>query len=312
LCKAATAKQSFPAIDEDFSLTVTKNFVNIDFMRNHTFGRNNGVFALLLMIPLTVYSQIAARSAFEVATVKENPAPDTATSRYIVCHGTDSGDPQIPLGRCISRGLPLGWVVAEAFDISVSQAGQLIVGKFPVLSEIYDIEGKAENPVPRAELRLMLQSLLAERFKLAVHREKKEVPTFALVVAKNGPKLTPVLVDKDCVTSTTLGPCHGFMGGRGRGLHGQSVSMKDLAVNLTNWAGSIVIDNTALPGLFNIQTTPWVPDNPGPNFAAEAGTDPANLPTLFTMLQEQLGLRLEARKETVEVLVIDHIEKPSR
>src|SRR5215472_13472776 len=98
-------------------------------MLNHTFVRNNGVFALLFMIPLTLYPQIATTPAFEVATVKENPAPDTATSRYIVCHGTDGGDTQIPLGRCISRGLPLGWVVAEAFDISVSQASQLIVGK---------------------------------------------------------------------------------------------------------------------------------------------------------------------------------------
>jgi uncharacterized protein (TIGR03435 family) len=60
-----------------------------------------------------------------------------------------------------------------------------------------------------------------------------------------------------------------------------------------------------------IQTTPWTPDNPGPNFGAEAGTDPRNLPTLFSMLPEQLGLRLEAQKEPIQILVIDKAEKPA-
>ena len=271
----------------------------------------NAALLFLMTIPLTALSQVRTTPTFEVATVKANPSPDTATARYIVCHGTDGGDAQVPLGRCVARGVPLGWVVAVAFDIPVTQARQFIVGNFPVLDEFYDIEGKAESPTTRAELERMFQALLAERFKLAAHREKKEVAAFALVVSKNGAKLKALPQTKDdCAASTTLGPCHGFMGGRGRGLHGQSVSTKDLAVNLTNWAGAIVVDKTELPGLFDIQTTPWVPDNPGPNFAAEAGTDPANLPTLFTMLQEQLGLRLVAQKETVEVLVIDHIERP--
>src|SRR5262245_33341257 len=92
-----------------------------------------------------------------------------------------------------------------------------------------------------------------------------EVAVFDLVVAKGGAKLYLAPKDKECVASTTLGPCHDFFGGRGRGLHAQSVSMVDLAAELTDWADRIVLDKTGLTGLYNIQTTPWTPDNPGAN-----------------------------------------------
>jgi uncharacterized protein (TIGR03435 family) len=202
-------------------------------------------------------------------------------------------------------------VIAYAYDIPLMQMGQILSGGPQWMDEVYEIEGKAEKPTTSADMKQMLQSLLKDRFHMTSHREKKEVAAFALLVAKSGSKLQAVPKNKECVASPTLGPCHGFIGGRGRGLHGQSVSMADLAINLTNWAQRMVVDKTGLDGLFNLETTPWVPDNPGPNFAAEAGTDPANLPTLPTMLQEQLGLRLEAQKETIEVLVVDHLEKPT-
>ena len=131
-----------------------------------------------------------------------------------------------------------------------------------------------------------------------------------MVEVKGRTKLELAPKDKECVPSQKLGPCRDFFGGRGRGLHAQSVSMADLAAELTYWTDRIVLDKTGLPGLYNIQTTPWTPDNPGPNFKAEAGTDPENLPTLFSMLPEQLGLRLEAKKERVEILVIDRLERP--
>jgi uncharacterized protein (TIGR03435 family) len=156
----------------------------------------------------------------------------------------------------------------------------------------------------------MLQSLLLERFKLVSHRETKEVAVFDLVVAKGGAKLQLAPQDKECVPSATLGPCHDFFGGRGRGLHAQSVTMADLAAELTDWADRIVVDKTGLGGLYNIETTPWTPDNPGANFAAEAGTDPRNLPTLFSLLPEQLGLRLDGQKKPIQIFVIDKVEKP--
>jgi uncharacterized protein (TIGR03435 family) len=264
--------------------------------------------------------QQAVRASFEVAAVKSNN--DRAAIHSGSCHGIDFStstdgiigempDSNAPLGRCIARALPLKALIAIAYDIRVSQTNQFIEGGPGWLSDTYDIDAEAEKPVPLSQLRLMLQSLLAERFKLAVHRTKKELPVFDLVVAKGGPKLQEAAKDKECIASATLGPCHNFAGGRGRGLHGQSITMTELALNLSFWAGQAVINKTALSGAFNIVTTPWVPDNPGPNFAAEAGTDPANLPTLFTMLPEQLGLRLEAQKEPIDVVVIDHLERPA-
>jgi len=279
-------------------------------MMRNTLNLTASVILTLLAPGAMAYGQNLPAPSFEVATVKPGVVSD---ARYAFCHGTDNeaGVPaSIPLGRCITKGVPLRIVIAYAYDVPMMQMGQIISGGPQWMDDVYDIEGKAEKPTTSADMKRMLQSLLKDRFRMAVHREKKEVAAFALLVAKSGSKVQAVPKNKECVASPTLGPCHGFMGGRGRGLHGQSVSMADLSINLTNWAQRMVVDRTGLDGLFNIETTPWVPDNPGPNFAAEAGTDPANLPTLPTMLQEQLGLRLEAQKETIEVLVIDHLEKP--
>ena len=266
----------------------------------------------LAAILLSLFSspQSPSTPQFEVATVKPVGPVEGPGLRYVACHGTDNTvAATVALGRCISKSVPLRLVVAYAYDLPGFMIGQVLVSNSPILGDVYDIEATAGQPVPHAQLRMMLQSLLQERFKFVAHREKREIDVFALLVAKSGSKLKLAPKDSPCVDSATLGPCHGFMGGRGRGLHGQSVSMDDLAENLSNWAGRTVVDKTGLNGLFNILTTPWVPDNPGPNFAAEAGTDPANLPTFFTMLQEQLGLRLEARKQMADVLVVDHIEK---
>jgi len=279
-------------------------------MMRNTLNLTASVILTLLAPGAMAYGQNLPAPSFEVATVKPGVVSD---ARYAFCHGTDNeaGVPaSIPLGRCITKGVPLRIVIAYAYDVPMMQMGQIISGGPQWMDDVYDIEGKAEKPTTSADMKRMLQSLLKDRFRMAVHREKKEVAAFALLVAKSGSKVQAVPKNKECVASPTLGPCHGFMGGRGRGLHGQSVSMADLSINLTNWAQRMVVERTGLDGLFNIETTPWVPDNPGPNFAAEAGTDPANLPTLPTMLQEQLGLRLEAQKETIEVLVIDHLEKP--
>jgi uncharacterized protein (TIGR03435 family) len=272
------------------------------------------------LLTFLIAAQNATLPAFEVATVKPSSAGrgtnfTVPQARYIGCHGTDSpqtGAPTgatVPLGRCIARN-SLKSVIGYAYGIPQSQTDRVISGGPQWLDDPYEIEAKAEKPVPARELKLMLQALLLDRLKLALHHETREVTVFDLVVAKGGAKLQPAPKDKECVSSTSLGPCHDFFGGRGRGLHAQSISMADLAAELTDWADRIVLDKTGLPGLYNIQTTPWTPDNPGPNFAAEAGTDPQNLPTLFSMLPEQLGLRLESQKEPIQILVIDRAEKP--
>jgi uncharacterized protein (TIGR03435 family) len=160
---------------------------------------------------------------------------------------------------------------------------------------------------------LRLLSLLTDRFKLKVHRITKELPVYELVVAKNDPKLQPTKEAHDS---------------RNRGMHirdgrmtATALSMESLAANLSGQTSRVVIDKTGLTGHYDF-TLNWTPDqrrsdplasgesSPGPrgNSVDDGG---ANGPSIFTALQEQLGLKLVPQKGPVEILVIDHIEKPS-
>jgi uncharacterized protein (TIGR03435 family) len=138
----------------------------------------------------------------------------------------------------------------------------------------------------------MLQSLLADRFKLRLHYETREQPIYELVVAKGGLKLKPLPPDQR--------PGGGrFVRGE-IALNGRSVAT--LAHFLTQFAGRSVVDKTSLAGNYDIDLK-WTPDD-------QQGTPDAG-PTLFTALQEQLGLKLISAKGPVQVLVVDHAERPS-
>jgi uncharacterized protein (TIGR03435 family) len=156
-------------------------------------------------------------------------------------------------------------------------------------TELFDIEAKATGPATTAEFRLMVQSLLADRFQLKLHRESKEQAVFHLVVGKNGPKLTPV-------DSAGLG-----IGLGKTQLNGRGANMSGLAGVLSSRVGNEVSDKTGLAGFYNFTLT-WTPDEAA---ATETG------PSIFTALQEQLGLKLEPSKGVVEMLVIDGVERPS-
>jgi len=203
-------------------------------------------------------------------------------------------------------------------------------------SEVYHIEAKAEGPTTQAQLKLMMQELLADRFKLKLHQEKREMPVYALVVGKNGHKLKPAPADRDCGgqsrrdhryelgASDITGQCHGFIPEDGA-LRGQSIDMSDFAEMLSIWAGRIVVDKTGLDGLFDIKMPRMISaealnvmasrESAGarggvPGGAIEPRMLPDNVMTPFAAL-EQIGLRLESTKAPVEVLVIDNIERPT-
>ena len=169
----------------------------------------------------------------------------------------------------------------------------------------------------------MLQALLADRFKLAIRRETKELQVYALVVGRNGSKLQKANIEEeDCPAVFTSGvSCHSFMGGMGRGLHGKAVNMTDLAKFIENWTDHPVVDSTGISGLFSIETEGWTPMRGPPPRPAEApppGTPPSGdgdmgdptRPTLFMVL-EKLGLALKHDKGLVDVYVIDHVERPT-
>jgi len=169
----------------------------------------------------------------------------------------------------------------------------------------FDIDAKADDYTTAAMEKLpareqgsmgreMLQSLLADRFKLRVHYESKVQPVYELVLAKGGFKLKPLPADqKPGVMS----------GGPGKMIiHGMPIAAFAHFLSQTNLAGRFVVDKTGLTGNYDIDLK-WTPDD-------QQGTPDAG-PTLFTALEEQLGLKLVPAKGPVDTLVVDHVERPT-
>ena len=179
-------------------------------------------------------------------------------------------------------------------------------------SERFDIEAKVDGPAAeqmrtlsreqrKLQMQAMFQQLLADRFKLSVHWETRELPVYALVVAKSGPKLTAA-TKPDSGTSSSNGQ---FMA---RGMTLAEIS-QSLTQELARELGRVIIDKTGIAGRYDV-TLKWTPDADGAS--PDKGTeDTSSGPSIFTALQEQLGLKLESTKGPVQVLVIDHIEMPS-
>jgi uncharacterized protein (TIGR03435 family) len=259
-------------------------------------------------------SQPKEAVAFDVVSVKLRKNPGPKDVRF----------PSFSGGR-FTATVPLGMVIAEAYRVPINPSARL--SGIPDWARgpegVYDIDATAVIPAglttsARDErVRLMLQALLADRFKLAIHRETKEMAVYSLVVGKGGPKLEKAEIDeKDCPGSPADGlPCHQFNGGMGRGMHARAVSMEDLANYAGNWTDRPLLDKTGIEGLYKIETQPWLSmqlmTTPPPAGAkSESGADLADLPTLFQVF-EKLGLKMESTKDKVDVYVIDHIERPS-
>jgi uncharacterized protein (TIGR03435 family) len=309
-------------------------FVSIQKIMKH--GAKAGmVLMMLALLPVLSQSQATQQPSFEVASVKPvkmGPGlikgPVTVT---LGCHGTDSHSPGItlPMGRCISRFEPLRMIIALAYDVPPAlmypYEGKVVIGPDWINSEVYDIEAKAESPASEAQLKLMLQTLLAERFKLKLHRENREMPVYALVTGKNGVKFTKAPAERECgeqkrsdhrfeLGATELGEqCHGFVPDKG-GLAGRSVDMSDVAEMLAIWAGRKVIDKTGIEGLFDIRMPQMIAANVGLSAQTDEksgrGGNVISIPTVFEAV-EQFGLKLESTRGPVEVLVVDSIERPS-
>ena len=185
-------------------------------------------------------------------------------------------------------------------------------------TEGFDIEAKvAPADVPTLgkmafeQRRTMFQSILADRFKLVVHHETRELPVYVLSVGKGGAKFKPSAPDDPAATPRR----RGMMMSRGK-LTADDAQLSMLVTLLSRQLGRTVIDKTGLAGNYDFALE-WTPDEgaagPGSGAASEgapAAPDQSG-PSIFTALQEQLGLKLESTKGPVDVIVIDHIEKPS-
>ena len=243
----------------------------------------------LLAILLAAVAWLAAQPAaavleFEAASIR--PASPDATD-----FGVDT-DP----GLLRVEAQTLRDMVRIAYGVNESQ---VVGGPKWADSDRLDITGRANGPAGSKELLAMLQSLLADRFKLAIHRETKTAQGYALVVAKGGIKM-----QKSESTESNS------RGGRGR-IDAQGFSMRQLAERLSRVVRAPVEDATETPGGFNFSLI-WNSDNPSAKALASdrPAIEGSNAPSIFTALQEQLGLKLESRKVTMEVIVIDRAEKP--
>ena len=256
---------------------------------------------LAFLIALTAFAQ--PKLAFEVASIKPNKSVD---SRVML--EAQPGGVRL-LNYTAKRLLQTAYGVKD-FQIAGAPAW--------ANSERYDINGRTESPVKGPELRPILQSLLADRFDLAIHREMKDMPIYALVIAKGGLKIheasdsDPQILEarnpegRPSVTRVRRGS-----------VVAQGSTMPGFAELLATFLGRNVIDKTGLSARYDIKLQ-WTPDaNELGNFAnmgvpetTDAG--PSDGPSLFAALQEQLGLRLEAQRGPVELLVIDKISRPTQ
>ena len=277
---------------------------------------------VVLVAIVTALAEVLARQAptspaFEVASVKR-AAPETLQQRGFACTFGAGG-------RFMALGT-LQWLIACAYGIPAARAGQEISGGPKWLDDDLFVISATSPPdhVPRSQSEglVMLRTLLADRFKLVVHRETKEVPMWALMVARRDGKIGPLLhpTAGNCAAwiaagrrgapppDTTDLPC-------GRGMVNAS-TIRNSAMTMTQFANLLsprverpVQDRTGLAGNFYLDLQ-WKPEA-GPLGPSDPGL-PDRLPTsIFTALQEQLGLKLESIRGTLATLVIDRAEPPT-
>jgi uncharacterized protein (TIGR03435 family) len=245
---------------------------------------------LAFLCTLTAHAQ-----TFEVASIK----PNTSGDRW------ESVSP-VAGGRLTAKNVTVAWLVKTAYRVEPFQVATLPAW---ANSARFDVLATAADPKATPEqVRAMLQALLADRFQVTLHRENRDMPTYSLTVAKNGPKLNRAKSDT-CTASTVQNPCGGFRIYQRSQMWGNTVTVKQFAAELTYMMGRMVFDKTGIAGLYDIRVE-WTPEHFGPEPGTEVRPDEAN-GTLFTALQEQLGLRLVPEKAPVEVLVIDRVSRPA-
>jgi uncharacterized protein (TIGR03435 family) len=246
--------------------------------------------------------------AFEVASIK----PDKSGTQMIMFRLT-------PDGINVTNA-PLKMLIQQAYGVEENQVIGLPNG---LSSERYDVEAKVDSSDvaklhdldPHQRTR-MLQPVLAERFQLKVHRETRNLPVYELVLAKGGPKFHEAKPG-DTYSNGIKGPDGhsgpGLMWLQDGRLTCQAVGMTELTRILSQRLGHNVLDKTGLTGKYDLAME-WPPeDRPGPMSEGGEGGNAGESsgPSIFTVIQEQLGLKLESHKTAVEVLVIDHVEAPS-
>jgi uncharacterized protein (TIGR03435 family) len=246
---------------------------------------------LFLGLPLSAQQAAttnASQSHFDVVSIKENTGSDLSI-RF---------NPQSPDGYRQSN-MPLASYITYAFNIP--QPSRLTGLPEWTRTTRYDIAAKATRPISEDERRAMVRDVLVSRFGLHMHFESRLQTVFVMTAARADHRLGPGLKPRpDCVTNT----CNAGGTGRPDGIEIQATTLTQLADGLLSaLLQQVVRDETGIPGRFDVSAS-WRPES--------AAVDPNDSrPSLFTAIQEQLGLKLESQRRTVDVLVIDAVERPT-
>ncbi len=228
--------------------------------------------------------------------------------------GTTAG---VGNGGASEHSVTLKMMIGLAYRL---QEFEILGGPSWVDSDRFDIEARAADPnADPDQLRLMLQSLLADRFQLKVHGETKTNSVYFLVVAKNGPKMKRS-ADQDSPevngpSAPGAGPNRGALRFGPGAMTGNAVTFSLFTRYLAQRMDRTILDKTNLSGRYDIQLL-WQPGegenplDPGANRVQSAPGDPSR-PSIFSALEEQLGLKLESAKSPIAVLLIDSVEHPS-
>jgi uncharacterized protein (TIGR03435 family) len=251
----------------------------------------NAMIRPLLFACVIALQAWSAQPEFEVASIKPNNSPDFNGTWRFTGGGLFTGE-----------NIPLRFLIMSAFQIRDYQLSGLPGWVNQVK---YDIQARGPGAPDEGQIAVMLQSLLRDRFHFEYHRVTKEGPIYALVAARGGVKLqeskegpcAPPTSDKpetvECATYST----------RRNQVDTKRITMEKFAIALSTQLDRPVVDRTGYTKTFDAHLE-WTPTE----IAADPNGEPG--PSIFTAIQEQLGLRLEAQKGPVETLVIDRIEKP--
>jgi uncharacterized protein (TIGR03435 family) len=265
------------------------------------------LIAAMAKIATPIARSQAANPRFDVVSIKPNTSGDTRVTNRVQ-----------PGGRYTATNITLRQLIRDAYRV---QEFQIVGGPGWINSDRFDIVAKAEGNPTVGQMALMRQTLLTDRFKVVTRTETREMPVYALIVKQAGtlgPKVRPS--SESCgdpskpATQLQPGqvPC-GISGAAGR-LSTRGTPMTEFAHFLSFNTDRTVLDRTGLTGPFALELE-WTPDPlqaprlTGGDGARAGASDLDSLPSLFTAVQEQLGLKLESARGPVDVIVIEHAER---
>jgi uncharacterized protein (TIGR03435 family) len=286
-----------------------------------TVARTAEIVTLLLVVAFA--ARLPAQSP--QATAAERPTFEAVSIKVNKSQGVGSVNLTQPGGHLTATNVSLKFLIIQAYQFAHLHFASNPEGADWIETEHFDIAAVAQGNPTLEQKRLMIQSLLADRFKLTMHHEPRQLPEYALVMVRagrTGPQLRAHRESTKCVDvpagqpspspdrSAALQPSCGGIRSVNGDLAGQNVTMEKLAETLSILTDRNVVNRTGLRGNFDLTL----------KFQARAGDfglspsvdpDPSGPPSIFTALQEQLGLKLDSTTGPVDVIFIDHVERPS-